>query len=138
MYEDLAAGLGQLLQDTRDDAQVLEGMIGILADWAYVKRQFDLAGRADALLAFIRPQQQRQMRPPPGSLNGGGYPLPYKGPNGPVYPPPGSPPYNDRLREAMSRAAQEPDPEPGPIPQPAEYDRINDPLKIYTKYAPGG
>ena len=136
MYEDLAAGLGQLLQDTRDEGQVLEGMIGILADWAYVKRQFDLAGRADALLYFIRPhQQQRQVRN--GHSLNGGHPLPYKGPQQqPVYPPPGSPPYNDRLREAMSRAAQEPD-EPPPPPQPAEYDRINDPLKIYTKYAPG-
>lgn len=121
MYEDLAHGLGELLTNMQAESQLVQGMAGIVADVAYVRRQLDVIGRARGLIDAYAP--------PPQALNGhyppqGGLPRP-NGAHQPP-PPPSQTPTLDRLREAMSRAGSEP-----LVEDP-------DPYRIYTAEPPPG
>lgn len=119
MYEEeLAYGLGGLLRSKKTEDQLVQGMIGIIADYAHAKRALNLEGRARALLDAFATLQAQEAAPPR-----------------PIAPDPAAltdQEYRNRLRTAMYRA--------GPaVPPPVPEDPYNltdpDPLRIYTRHA---
>lgn len=119
MYEEeLAYGLGGLLRSHGNVHQLIQGMMGIIADYAHANRMMNIEGRTRALFEEFTaapdatPPQKMQQEPQPLRVD----------PRSQVT----DQEYSARLRTAMSRAASEP-----PPPVPNGHDP--DPYRIYTR-----
>ena len=126
MYEEeLAYGLGGLLRSHGNVHQLMQGMMGIVADYAHANRMLNIEGRARQLIeefTAVPPQEQpKQYAAPPPQANGQGHAQVTDAE------------YRNRLRTAMDRAGP---PQP---PRPQDYFSAPDPdpLRVYTRHAQG-
>lgn len=123
MYEEeLAYGLGGLLRSHGNVHQLMQGMMGIVADYAHANRMLNIEGRARQLIeefTAVPQEQPKQYAAPPPQANGH---LPGQVTDAE---------YRNRLRTAMDRAG------PAVPPQPQDYFGApdSDPLRVYTRHA---